>query len=318
MAKKLVIKKFISGLNINMQQDTSSHISKIIEQDIWGTIKNALDFAIFSYGKNDSVEITVGVVLLVIFVFIITSLLLRFIRSFILKRLLKEDKLKFLSIFKFVKYIVYLIVILITLSSAGINITILLTASAALFVGVGLALQELFQDIIGGVFIILDKSLLVGDVIEIEEKVARVIEIKLRTTRALTRDDKVMIIPNHKFISNTVYNYTQNHRTTRENVKVGVAYGSPTQKVKEILLNCASEQKGILENPVPFVLFEDFGDSSLLFGIYFYIDDSFTDPKLKSELRFKIDDAFREANISIPFPQRDVHLFQTSQKTETS
>lgn len=80
----------------------------------------------------------------------------------------------------------------------------------------------------------------------------------------------------------------------------------------------AAQQKGILKNPQPFVLFEDFGDSALLFGIYFYINDSFTDPKIKSELRFKIDDAFREENIIIPFPQRDLHLFRTSENTETS
>ncbi|WBL21429.1 MULTISPECIES: mechanosensitive ion channel family protein [unclassified Zunongwangia] len=285
--------------------DTANQISEVLEQDIWGNIKNFLNFPIL----QKPFELTVGTVILVIFVFVLTSVLLRVIRNFIAGKLLDEDKLKFISVFKFVKYVVYLIVILITLSSTGIDISILLTASAALFVGVGLALQELFQDIIGGIFIILDKSLLVGDIIEVDNKVARVFEIKLRTTRALTRDDKVMIIPNHKFISDTVYNYTQNHRTTRENVKVGVAYGSDTKKVQQLLLDCVAKQKGILKTPKPFVLFEDFGDSALLFGLYFYLSDSFTDPKVKSELRFKIDDSFRQNGITIPFPQRDVHMF---------
>jgi len=288
-----------------MQNDTANQISEVIEQDVWGSIKDFLDFTLLT----KPFELTVGIVLLVIFVFILTSIVLRLVRNFIASKLLNEDKLKFISVFKFVKYVVYLIVILITLSSSGVDISILLTASAALFVGVGLALQELFQDIIGGIFIILDKSLLVGDIIEIDSKVARVFEIKLRTTRALTRDDKVMIIPNHKFISDTVYNYTQNHRTTRECVKVGVAYGSDTQKVRTLLLDCVDKQKGVFKNPKPFVLFEDFGDSALLFGVYFYIGDSFTDPKIKSEIRFKIDDSFRENNISIPFPQRDIHIF---------
>ena len=311
MERKLVIKKFISGLNIRMQSETTNQISEVIEQDIWGNIKDFLDFTLLT----KPFELTVGVVLLVIFVFILTSVVLRVIRNFIASKLLNEDKLKFISVFKFVKYVVYLIVILITLSSSGVDISILLTASAALFVGVGLALQELFQDIIGGIFIILDKSLLVGDIVEIDNKVARVFEIKLRTTRALTRDDKVMIIPNHKFISDTVYNYTQNHRTTRECVNVGVAYGSDTQKVKSLLLECVDKQKGVLKNPNPFVLFEDFGDSALLFGVYFYIGDSFTDPKIKSELRFKIDDSFRQNGISIPFPQRDIHVIPNQPKT---
>jgi len=294
-----------------MQRDQSAKekVTEVIEQDIWGLIKDGWN-AGFSYNiGGEDIKITVGLVILIVLTFLITSVALRIIRSFITSKLVEEDKMKFISVFKFIKYFVYVVVILITLSSTGVDVTILLTASAALFVGLGLALQELFQDVIGGIFIILDKSLLVGDVIEMEGRVARVFEIKLRTTRALTRDDKVMIIPNHKFISDTVYNYTQNHKTTREVVKIGVAYGSDVEQVREVLLECAREQKGILKKPEPFVLFEDFGDSALLFGLHFYVSDSFVDPKVKSELRFKINNMFRLNNITIPFPQRDVHMF---------
>jgi len=136
----------------------------------------------------------------------------------------------------------------------------------------GLALQELFQDLIGGIFIIIDKSLRVGDIVEVDGKVGKVFEIKLRTTRAITRDDKVVIIPNHKFISDTIFNYTQNHSTTRENIDVGVAYESNVELVSDILLKIASEQRGVLKNPKPFVLFEDFGDSALLFSINFFVN----------------------------------------------
>lgn len=290
-------------------QTTKEKVTEVIEQDIWGLIKEIWN-AGFSYNiGGEDLRVTVGLVVIVILTFIITSIVLRVIRSFITSKLMEEDKMKFISVFKFIKYFVYVVVILITLSSTGVDVTILLTASAALFVGLGLALQELFQDVIGGIFIILDKSLLVGDIIEMDGRVARVFEIKLRTTRALTRDDKVMIIPNHKFISDTVYNYTQNHKTTREVVKVGVAYGSDVERVREVLLECAREQKGILKKPEPFVLFEDFGDSALLFGLHFYVSDSFVDPKVKSELRFKVNNKFRLNNITIPFPQRDVHMF---------
>ncbi len=293
-----------------MQDQTAKDkVTEVIQNDIWGSIKQFWEFGYTYNIGGEDVTISVGHVIIIILVFVLTSLLLRIIRSFITSKLMEEDKLKFISVFKFIKYFVYLVVILITLSSTGIDITILLTASAALFVGIGLALQELFQDVIGGIFIILDKSLLVGDVIELEGRVARVFEIKLRTTRALTRDDKVMIIPNHKFISDTVYNFTQNHKTTRETVKVGVAYGSDVERVREILLECAREQKGILKKPEPFVLFEDFGDSALLFGLHFYVSDSFVDPKVKSELRFKINNKFKLNDITIPFPQRDVHMF---------
>jgi small-conductance mechanosensitive channel len=224
----------------------------------------------------------------------------------------ETDKQKFVSVFKFIKYVVYIVVVFAVLSLAGINITPFLAASAALLVGLGLALQELFQDVIGGIFIIVDKSLLVGDIIEVDNRVGRVIEIKLRTTRAITRDDKIIIIPNHKFITDLICNYTQNHKTTREFVRVGVAYGSDTVLVKELLLECANEQSGVLKSPKPFVLFEDFGDSALMFSIYFFITDSFVDPRIKSEIRFRIDEKFRANNISIPFPQRDVHVFTKS------
>ncbi|MCM8569156.1 mechanosensitive ion channel [Gramella jeungdoensis] len=302
-----------------MQDQTAKEkVTEVIEQDIWGLIKEIWN-AGFSYSiGGEEIKITVGLVVLIILAFLVTSVVLRIVRSFITSKLMEEDKMKFISVFKFIKYFVYVVVILITLSSTGVDVTILLTASAALFVGLGLALQELFQDVIGGIFIILDKSLLVGDVIEMEGRVARVFEIKLRTTRALTRDDKVMIIPNHKFISDTVFNYTQNHKTTREVVKVGVSYGSDVEKVREVLLECAREQKGILKKPEPFILFEDFGDSALLFGLHFYVSDSFVDPKVKSELRFKINNKFRLNNITIPFPQRDVHMFYPANNTNSN
>ena len=151
---------------------------------------------------------------------------------------------------------------------------------------------------------------MVGDIIEINGKVGRVFEIKLRTTRALTRDDKVIIIPNHNFITETIFNYTQNHRATREFVKVSVAYGTDVQKVKEILENCAKAQKEVLKKPSPIVFFEDFGDSGLVFSLNFFISDSFIDPKIKSDLRFKIEAEFRKHGIIIPFPQRDLHIHQ--------
>lgn len=290
-------------------------VKEVIEEDIWGSILDFLRFTIVRFDSGDGeIRITVGLVLLVIITFMITSIVLRGIRVFLTRKLEESDKLKFISVFKFIKYLVYITVVLITLSSAGINITILLTASAALFVGLGLALQELFQDIIGGLFIIVDKSLLVGDIVEMDGRIGRVIDIKLRTTRLLTRDDKVMIIPNHKFISDVIFNYTQNHKTTREYVKVGVAYGSDTEKVKKILLECVKDQAGVTKKPVPFVLFDDFADSALIFSVHFFVTDSFVDPKIKSQIRFKIDKNFRANNIIIPFPQRDVHIFQ--QKSE--
>lgn len=298
-----------------MQEKVSKKIKEVVEQDIWGSIKEFLDMG-FHFGSDDNpIDITIGLLFLIIVSFFIASFILKWVRKIYTRKMDETDQRKFISVFKFIKYITYIVVIFTVLSLAGINITPFIAASAALLVGLGLALQELFQDIIAGVLIMIDKSLLVGDIIEVDGKVGRVIDIKLRTTRAITRDDKIIIIPNHKFISETIYNYTQNHKTTRELVRLGVAYGSDTEKVKTLLLRSVALQKGVLKTPKPFVLFEDFGDSALIFSVNFYINDSFIDPKIRSEIRFRIDALFRDNNISIPFPQRDVHIYQPQIKS---
>ncbi|MBO0590076.1 mechanosensitive ion channel [Cellulophaga sp. E16_2] len=291
-----------------MIQDHTEKVAEILKEDVWGVIKNILELGVhFGKGANE-IHITIGLLLLLVLAFIATSFVLKWMRYLFTRRMELDDQHKFHSVFKFIRYVAFLVVIVLTMSAAGINITILLTASAALFVGLGLALQELFQDVIGGIFIIVDKSLSVGDIVEVEGKVGKVFEIKLRTTRCITRDDKVIIIPNHKFISETIYNYTQNHKTTRETVRVGVAYGSDVNLVTRLLEEAVIGQKGVLKSPKPFVLFEDFGDSALLFAVNFYIGDSFSDPRIKSAIRYNIDAKFREQQISIPFPQRDVHI----------
>ncbi len=294
-------------------QDDATEIKKIIEKDIWGSIKDFLDLGFHIGSGEKSIHLTVGLLLLLTFALFATNFILKWLRHLLTRKMEREDKQKFVSIFKFINYVVYLVAVLVTLSAAGVDITLVITASAALFVGLGLALQELFKDVLGGIFIIVDKSLQVGDIVEVDGKVGKVFEIKLRTTRAITRDDKVLILPNHKFISDIVYNYTQNHKTTRESVSVGVAYGSDVEQVTQILLQIATEQKQVLKNPKPFVLFEDFGDSALQFSIHFFTNDSFSDPKIKSEMRYKINAKFKENNVTIPFPQRDVHIFQQKQ-----
>ena len=190
------------------------------------------------------------------------------------------------------------------------DVTAVFAASAALMIGIGLALQTLFQDIISGVFILVDQTVHVGDIIEIDGKVGRVEEIKLRTTRAITLDNRVLIIPNHLYLANSLYNWTQNNTTTREFVQIGVAYGSDVQLVKKLLIQAANSQPAVIEPEETSVLFSDFGDSALTFKVVFTIEDSFNANGVKSDVRFEIDKLFRENNVSIPFPQRDVHIIQ--------
>jgi small-conductance mechanosensitive channel len=268
------------------------------------------DFLNYSFEINDKIHLDVKTILFLFFILILTNIFLKLVRNLVNRKLDDEDKGKFKAIFSFLKYFVYIIVIIIALESSGIEVGVLLAGSAALLVGIGLGLQTLFQDIISGIFILLDKTLTVNDIVEVDGKVGKVLEIKLRTTRAVTIDDKVLIIPNHKFLTNSLFNWTQNGSDTVESVEIGVAYGSDVELVRDVLIKVAKSHPKILKSVEPGVRFTDFGESSLLFKLVFTINDSYEHQRIKSDLRFEIDKKFRENNIKIPFPQRDVHFIK--------
>jgi len=274
-------------------------------------MKELKEFLNYTFSIGENFKISIQSLLIIILVFIITSIILRVIRAAVTRKIKDEDKGKFITVFSFVKYFVFVILFLVVLSNSGVQLTAVFTGAAALLIGVGLALQTFFQDIISGIFILVDQSLNVDDIIEIDGKVGKVISINLRTTKAVTIQNKVLIIPNHLYLTNTLFNWTQNETITRESVSVGVAYGSDVQLVKKLLLEATENINGVLTKPAPLVLFNDFGDSSLNFKLVFTVKDSFTMVELASNLRFEIDRLFREHKVTIPFPQRDVHLFQT-------
>lgn len=264
-------------------------------------------FLNYDFEISNGVHITVKQILFVITVLLFATLILKFIKKIVVKKLNDDDKLKFNSIFSFSKYFIYVIVILLTFDNMGIDVTAIFAASAALLVGVGLALQTFFQDIISGVFILIDKSVHVGDIIELEDKVGRVTEIRLRTTRAVTIDNKVLIIPNHKYLTSTLYNWTENGVLTRESISIGVAYGSDLELVKKLLLQVANNHPKVIKQPEPLVLFTEFADSALNFKLIFTLNNSFEAAIPKSDIRFEIDKVFNEHNIKIPFPQREIY-----------
>ena len=267
------------------------------------------EFLNYTFTFSEDVEINVKSLLVVIVVLFATSLFLKLLRKLITRNLPAHDKVKFVSLFSYGKWFIYVIILLMVFNNMGVNVTAIFAASAALLVGIGLALQTLFMDIISGVFILVDQSVQVGDIIELDGKVGRVEEINLRTTRAVTIDNKVLVIPNHKYLTNSLYKWTENGSETRENIQVGVAYGSDIHLVKKVLMEVAKNHPLVLDHPEPLVLFTNFGDSSLDFKLVFTLNDSFQAAIPQSEMRFEIDRVFDENNISIPFPQRDVHLY---------
>ena len=258
---------------------------------------------------SDQISITVKGLIFIVVALVITSFILKLIRRFTTRKMSLNDKQKFVTVFGYIRWFVFLIIFLIAMHTSGVNVTAVFAASAALLIGVGLALQTLFQDIISGIFILVDQSVHAGDIIELEGKIGRVLDIRLRTTRAVTIDNRVLVIPNHLYLTNILFNWTENGTETREYVDVGVAYGSNVELVREILIDIAEKQDKILKIPAPGVLFTDFADSSLNFRLAFSLNDSFEARFIKSDLRFAIDKAFREHNVTIPFPQRDVHVF---------
>lgn len=253
--------------------------------------------------------------MLVALILLLTWVFLLVIKRIILqnKELGVSEKGRRMSLYQLISYLTWMIALAVCVNSVGINITLLVAGSAALLVGLGLGLQNIFGDLISGLFMLFEQKVRVGDVMEVDNIVGKVQAINLRTSVILTRDGYNIIVPNHKFITENVINWSHQKFERRFQVEVGVSYSSDADQVTTVLLQCAGQQVEIIndEHHAPFVRFHDFGDSALIFYLMFWTNDIFMVEQVKSELRYKIFKAFRENNISIPFPQRDIHIIQT-------
>jgi small-conductance mechanosensitive channel len=219
-----------------------------------------------------------------------------------------------MNVFKLVKYILWIIAIAIAMQTIGLNLTFVLAGSAALLVGVGIGMQKIFNDMISGLFLLFEHKLQINDVVEVDDIIGRVQDIGIRTSRIVTRDNIEMIIPNSKFINDSVINWSLNDAKIRFFVKIGVAYGSDVDLLKKILTDIAYSHPLILLQPAPFIFFRNFGDSSLDFEIAFWTAHSLDNEIIKSDLRFEINRKLAENNITIPFPQRDIHIINDKEK----
>jgi len=148
----------------------------------------------------------------------------------------------------------------------------------------------------------------VGDIIEVNGTVGRVIKIGLRTTTLYTRDDIYIILPNTILTKNELINWTYSEVTSRFDLSVGVDYSSNIDLVMKILKDASLNIEGILKQPVPFVRFSDYGDSAIIFTLYFWSDEVFRVENIKSQLRIKIFEEFKSNSIQIPFPQRVLYV----------
>jgi small-conductance mechanosensitive channel len=218
------------------------------------------------------------------------------------------DIAKKYSIYSLLKYFILVLASIFGLQIIGFDLSVLMAGSAALLVGVGLGLQPVFSDFVSGIIILMDSTVKVNDVIEINGLVSVVKEINLRTTTVLTRDDKYIILPNSDLTRNQIINWTHESISSRFEVLVGVDYSSDVNQVMEILNKVVLTIDGVQKEPVPFVRFINFGDSSLDFSVIFWSEEVFSVRNIQSDLRVKIFNAFKENDISIPFPQRVLHI----------
>ncbi|WP_430614243.1 mechanosensitive ion channel family protein [Flavobacterium sp. JP2137] len=262
-------------------------------------LSQLLEYEIYA-GK--SITVTIGTVFFVVFTLVLTRYGLRFLKKTVLKISSIEDSGRLRSAFNFVNYFVYVIMFFFILNAIGVNINMFLTTSAALFVGLGLALQKIFQDLIAGIYIMMDKTLSVGDVIHINDEVARIKIIKLRSTIAETRNRKIIVIPNRKFIDDIINNWTQDDEVIRARIDVGVYIGTDVESVRKVLLNCAAINPDVMKDPHPLVFLDQFGESSIRFILYYFIDNSFDNDRIASAIRFEIDKQFKENGIQLPVP----------------
>lgn len=269
-------------------------------------INKILEFKIFNV-EDYSLQVytIVSIVLIILF----TKLVLWFVRKGLEnKRFSKVSHGSSYALFQIIRYTIWVISIAFIFETIGIKVTVLIAGSAALLVGIGLGLQQTFNDIISGIILLIEGTTKVGDVLEIDKDVVMIKSIGLRTSKGLNRDDIIIIIPNSLITTNKVINWSHQSQKTRFRINVGVAYGSDVDLVIKVLQESALEHPEIHDKNLIEVRFVDFGNSSLDFQVMFYSTNIFRIEKIKSEIRKTINQKFIENHVKIPFPQLDVHL----------
>ena len=208
-------------------------------------------------------------------------------------------------------YIVVIVVLVITmLDFLGIPLAAFAFITGAIAIGVGFGAQNIINNFISGWILMGERPIRVGDFLEVGDMLGTVEAINTRYTRVRRLDGVRLMIPNSQFLENTVVNWTIIDRKLRSSVRVGVRYGSDVVEVKRLLDGILADNPDVLEDPEPTVIFEDFGDSALIFDGFFWIESTKerTLRGVRSALRFEIDRVFRENDIVIAFPQRDMHV----------
>jgi small-conductance mechanosensitive channel len=218
------------------------------------------------------------------------------------------------------KYVVYTLAFIFCLGALNVQPSIFLGGSAALLVGLGLGLQDVFKDMFSGFVLLFEGTIRVGDVIEFndgksnENIVAKILKINVRTTQIETRDGNILIVPNTKLTQEYVENWSHGSNLSRFRINLIVPYNVNTQMVSDLLIQAAMSHPKVKKSEPIQVRMTDFGDHGLCMELIFWADQSWDINQYKSEIRFEIDRLFRHYKIDFPYPQRDIHVFQGSKE----
>lgn len=206
--------------------------------------------------------------------------------------------------------ITYALLFLGILAVLNIPITAFAFVSGAIAIGLGFGAQNIINNFISGWILMWERPIHIGDFLEMADIRGTVEAVNTRSTRIRRNDGVHILIPNSFLLENIVINWTLVDKLMRTTVRVGVAYGSPVKRVKELLIQAASEHPLVNKDPFPVVVFEDFGDNALIFDIQIWISTGKeTDLRhIRSDVRFRIEELFNEANIIVAYPQRDIHI----------
>lgn len=266
-----------------------------------------LEFELFSISTY---SLKVGTLVLVLLLIVLTKAILWIIKKTIFRRRNKDqfNEGNTYSLYQIIKYVVWVITFGIILEAFGVKLSLLLAGSAALLVGIGLGLQQTFNDIISGIILLSERTIRVGDILEIDGGILKIQQIGLRTSKGLNTDDISIIIPNSLITTNKVINWSLQKKQNRFRIEIGVAYGSDVEFIIKILEESAKEHPEVNDEKLIEARLVNFGDSSLNFQVLFYSSTIFGSDRMKSDIRRIINHKFIENNITIPFPQMDVHI----------
>ncbi|GGW45358.1 mechanosensitive ion channel family protein [Arenibacter certesii] len=270
-------------------------------------LEKFLEFELLSVGKYNLKVVGLVIAFLII---IITRFILWLIKKSMFRRrnLEQFNEGNTYSLYQIIKYIFWVIAFGFILESLGVKVTLLIAGSAALLVGIGLGLQQTFNDIISGIILLSERSIRISDVLQIDGDIVKIQEIGLRTSKGLNTDDISIIIPNSLITTNKVINWSHQSNLNRFRIDVGVSYGSDVEFVIKILEESAKGHPDVDNTKLVEARLKNFGNSSLDFQVLFYSSTIFGSDRMKSDIRRIINTKFNENNITIPFPQMDVYI----------